>query len=180
MRRQLRHLCATLAIACLVAGPALGADPIQPDPTKTPGQVDPAVTDADICQKVWQEGDPPTHGGTQTYSQAGRQTSTAEKEQSFTRYGITNPHDGGMSYEVDHRVPLSLGGRDVIENLWPESRTATEYSAWIKDRLENRLYNLVCHPKAGAMRLPLKDAQDAFLGDWTVAYKAYCPTWKAC
>ena len=97
------------------------------------------------------------------------------------RYGIVNPKDDGASYEIDHRVPLSLGGRDLITNLWPETRDkSVQWNAWVKDRLEFKVYNLVCHPAAGQGPLPLSDAQGAFLRDWTAAYTRYCRTDAAC
>ena len=151
---------------------------VLPDQDKTPGATDPAVaTAAEICSKTWKQGPagaPPLAGGTLTYSQAGRQTSETLKNQVFVTYGITNPHDGGTSYEVDHRIPLSLGGRDELANLWPQSRTAPGFNAWIKDRLEDRLYNLVCHPKPGDRTVTLLQAQAVFLGDWTKGYDVYC------
>ena len=160
------------------APPAATAARIVPDNSITPGLTDPAVTDAaEICGKIWQpgpKGAPPVKGGTLTYSQAGRQTSQGLKEQAFAGYGIPDPHDGGVSYEVDHRIPLSLGGRDDVHNLWPQSRTAPGFNAWVKDRLEDRLYNLVCHPQAGDPAVTLLQAQAVFKGDWTQAYDTYC------
>lgn len=173
----------SLAAAMALAPAALAAPPIRPNAAKTPGVIDPVVSDADICAKTWAEapdGGAPVSSGSMTYSQAARNTSSAQKAQAFKRYGVKNPKDGGKSFEVDHRVPLSMGGRDHIDNLWPETRTAKNWSAWIKDRLENHIYRLLCHPARGADPLPLKDAQAAFLGDWIKAYKTYCPTWDAC
>jgi hypothetical protein len=151
---------------------------ILPDAGNTPGATDPAVTTAAaICAHTWQQGpkdSPPLPGGALTYSQAGRQTSESLKNQVFVTYGIANPHDGGTSYEVDHRIPLSLGGRDELANLWPQSRTAPGFNAWVKDRLEDRLYNLVCHPKQGDPSVTLLQAQAIFKGDWTKGYDVYC------
>jgi hypothetical protein len=156
------------------------SDAIQPDPRKTPGAVDTSVQGEEICTGTWAAGNPPRPGGSLTYSKAARHTSASVKERAFLEYGIENPHDGGRTYEVDHRVPLSLGGRDVLENLWPETRKPVPYSAWVKDRLEYRLWNLVCHPEPGETPVQLEDAQRAFLGDWTAAFQKYCPTESAC
>jgi hypothetical protein len=109
-----------------------------------------------------------------TYSKAARHTSASVKEAVFAEYHLTNPHDGGHTWEVDHLVPLSLGGRDVRENLWPESRTGEGLNAWAKDRLEYRLYRMVCDPSPGMPRLPLAQAQAAFRTDWVAAYRQYC------
>ena len=146
----------------------------RPDRALTPGAVDPAVTDATICAHDWAPGDPPQRGGDETYARAARHTGASLKAAVFAAYHRTDPHDGGHSYEVDHLVPLSLGGRDVAANLWPESRRGDGLNAWTKDRLEYRLFRLVCHPPQGAARLPLKVAQAAFLDDWVAAYRRYC------
>lgn len=160
---------------------ATAASRTLPDQSITPGVVDNRISNTDICAHIWTAGNPPQKGGVLTYSRAARHTSARLKGEAFRRYGIRNPHDKGVSYEVDHRVPLSLGGRDLIENLWPETRDrSAPDNAWVKDKLEARLLRLVCHPKPGQLALPLKAAQAAFLGDWREAYRKYCPTNEAC
>lgn len=151
-----------------------------PDRALTPGAIDPAATDGAICAHDWAPGDPPTRGGDMTYSQAARHTSTALKNDVFAEYHLTNPRDGGHSFEIDHLVPLSLGGRDVRENLWPESRKGDGMNAWAKDRLEYRLYRMVCDPEPGTAHLPLARAQAALREDWVAAYRQYCPDQAAC
>ncbi len=183
---------APLAIALLLIGialviaaawmlahraPVVPAEPpvaALPDRRLTPGAVDPAVTDADICAHDWAPGDPPQRGGDLTYSKAARHTSRATKDEVFAEYRVTNPHDRGQSWEIDHLVPLGLGGRDTPANLWPESRLGSGMNAWAKDRLEYRLYRLVCDPPPGASRMPLREAQAAFTSDWVAAYRRYC------
>ena len=160
---------------------ATAASKTLPDQTITPGVVDSRASNTDICSHIWAAGNPPQKGGVLSYSRAARHTSARLKDEAFRRYGIRNPHDKGVSYEVDHRVPLSLGGRDLIENLWPETRDrSVPDNAWVKDKLEARLLRLVCHPKPGQSALPLKAAQAAFLGDWRRAYQTYCPNSDAC
>lgn len=149
--------------------------PALPDRTLTPGAVDAAVTDDDICAQDWGEGDPPQPGGGDlSYSKAARHTSYAIKQAVFDAYHLTDPHDGGQTYEVDHLVPLALGGRDAQDNLWPESRVGKGMNAWAKDRLEYRLYVLVCNPPPGAQHIALATAQAAFRTDWVAAYQTYC------
>jgi hypothetical protein len=164
----------------LALTPAVAADPGLPDQTKTPGAIDENVHGTAICTENWARGNPPTQGGSLSYGQAARETSEAIKEEAFQNYGLQDPHDRGYSYEVDHRAPLSLGERDEITNLWSESRAVIGFNAWAKDRLEYRLYTLVCHPKPGDPIVTLRAAQDAFLGDWTKAYATYCKDEKEC
>lgn len=162
------------------ANPAASAQ-VSPDDAITPGAIDPTVQGATICKHDWAAGSPPTETGTSTYSVAARHTSTAVKKQAFANYGLTDPMDGGLTYEVDHRVPLSLGGRDVIQNLWPQTRDrALPMNAWVKDRLEFRLYNLLCHAKPGDPPITLEEAQQALLGSWIAAYNQYCENAQAC
>jgi hypothetical protein len=65
----------------------------------------------------------------------------------------------GHALEIDHIVPLELGGANDIANLYPESGYHP------KDRLENRLHALVC---SGAMQL--RAAQRAIARNWRALY----------
>jgi hypothetical protein len=44
--------------------------------------------------------------------------------QAFREYGISYPEARG-AYEVDHLIPLELGGDNTFANLWPESAEPT-------------------------------------------------------
>ena len=77
--------------------------PVRPDPHLTPGAVatsDPAV----FCRPG--------------YSRAVRHTSGRVKRDVYRGYNVDRRSG---HYEVDHLVPLGLGGADVTANLWPES-----------------------------------------------------------
>ena len=157
------------------AAPVALPDGTWPDRTMTPGAADPQLTDESICAHDWGSGAPPEPGGgDKTYSKAARHTSSELKDEVFAEYGLVNPHDNGQSYEVDHLIPLALGGLDVRENLWPEGRKGDGLNAWAKDRLEYRLYRLVCDPPPGVPRVTLHDAQAAFTPDWVAGYHQYC------
>jgi hypothetical protein len=59
-------------------------------------------------------------------------------------------------YEEDHLISLELGGHPRSpNNLWPEPRFG-DWNARVKDRLENKLHDLVCSGEIG-----LREAQKA-------------------
>jgi hypothetical protein len=74
------------------------------------------------------------------------------------------------NYEVDHRVPLCLGGSDDDANLWAQPRRSIEpvWNAERKDELEARLCQLVC-----SGQLDLGSAQREIATDWQTVYRKY-------
>lgn len=81
------------------------------------------------------------------YSASVRNVSESIKEKVYNMYGIYN-HTMG-EYEIDHWVPLELGGSNDIRNLFPEP--AMPHPGFHeKDRIENYLHNQVCN---GSMTL---------------------------
>jgi hypothetical protein len=56
---------------------------------------------------------------------------------------------------------------DAISHLWPEPLNGP-WNAHMKDRLENRIHELVC-----GRVITLAQGRAAFLGDWTAAYTRY-------
>ena len=78
-----------------------------------------------------------------------------------------NP-DRAVDYELDHFVPLALGGHPrSLDNLWLQ-RWDGEWNARVKDRLERRLQVMVCEG-----RLTLRAAQAAVERNWKRAYRRY-------
>jgi hypothetical protein len=70
----------------------------------------------------------------------------------------------GRSIEIDHIVSLELGGSNDIANLFPEPGSGpADYH--VKDRLENRLHQLVC---SGA--ITLRHAQQQIASNWEALY----------
>jgi hypothetical protein len=140
-----------LAIA-LMASPVWADTTIVPDPTLTPGAV--RTTDvALICS-----------AGTREL----RHWSRERDDFILREYGLpAGPHP---QYEIDHLVPLGLGGADDDKNLWPEPRRSIEpqWNAEAKDRLEWRLRDLVC-----GGQLDVREAQKAIAEDWTEAYRKF-------
>ena len=78
------------------------------------------------------------------------------------------PATAATDYELDHHVPLALGGHPrSLKNLMLQ-RWDGEDGAKKKDRLERRLQQLVC-----AYAVRLEDARRAIFVDWQAAYRAY-------
>lgn len=118
-----------------------------PDKAFTPGDVL-RVTSAQIC-----------HPG---YSRSVRDVPEATKLAVYREYGVERKP--GVCCEVDHLVPLSIGGANTILNLWPEPYLPRP-GARQKDVLEDHLHRLVCSGK-----MPLATAQKLISGDWYQAY----------
>jgi hypothetical protein len=70
----------------------------------------------------------------------------------------------GYSIEIDHIVPLELGGSNSLANLFPEPGSGNaDYH--VKDALENRAKAWVCEG-----RLSLAAARRGFATDWEALY----------
>ena len=141
-----------LLLACFfVTSSCLADSPIVPDAQKTPGDL--LTTDAKvICVPG--------------YTKTVRNVPQAVKVQAYRNYGITNRKPG--EYEVDHLVSLELGGSNSIRNLWPESFVTQPLNAHVKDKLENKLHELIC-----SGQLPVQQAQHDIAQDWIAAYQKY-------
>jgi hypothetical protein len=150
-------MAAILLLASWGPGAAFADDPILPDPKLTPGAV--LTTDTGrVCEKG--------------YSRTVRHTSGKLKARIYREYGI-DKHAG--HYEIDHLIPLSLGGADTAENLWPQSYDTEPWNAGVKDRLELKLYELVCLDG-----FDIREAQQAIAEDWIKAYRRFCPSYDDC
>jgi hypothetical protein len=142
-------------------GPVLEADATLPDSARTPGAINPAVTQADIGQTIC------VSGWTATVRPSSSVTTALKVEQLQSGY----TYNGDMStsdYEEDHLISLELGGSPASPlNLWPEPYTGAG-GARVKDQVENKLHSLVC---SGA--LPLATAQTDIATNWWAAYETY-------
>ncbi|HUO47813.1 MAG TPA: hypothetical protein VMU09_03170 [Acidimicrobiales bacterium] len=132
-----------------------------PDPGCTPGAVDGSVTQADLGS---------------TLCRPGGYTSSVRPPVSMTepfKYSVMGAYgDGGSAsaYELDHLVPLELGGSSDTRNLWPEPDDHPSAGvANSKDPVENQLHDLVCAAASGGPYLPLATAQHLIAADWTTA-----------
>lgn len=78
------------------------------------------------------------------------------------------PRSDAPKYELDHLIPLALGGHPrKPENLWLQSWTG-EWNAHVKDRLEVKLKTMVCKGQ-----ISLQRARHAIATDWVAAFKRY-------
>lgn len=78
------------------------------------------------------------------------------------------PAEAAPSYELDHHVPLSVGGHPRNLRNLALQKWGGEDGAKRKDRLERRLQAMVC-----SRQLSLTDAQWAIYSDWPAAYKRF-------
>jgi hypothetical protein len=121
-----------------------------PDPACTPGSIDPAVTRKDIRSTICKS------GWTATVRPPESQTEYAKYHVAYPAYHIKH----SAVSELDHLVPLELGGSNDITNLWPE--VGKQPNA--KDKVEDALNRAVCEGKAS-----LAAAQSAIASDWITA-----------
>lgn len=120
-----------------------------PDRRCTPGAYYSALTRNVICSAGFRTG-------------TIRDVPESEKHAVEGEYGMAE-RSYGHTIEIDHVVPLELGGSNAVANLFPEPSGTDGYH--LKDRLENRLHDLVC---AGAIRLHA--AQSGIAANWERLY----------
>lgn len=125
-----------------------------PDPDCTPGAVFPDAPKNEICVSG--------------YSGKVRNVSVSLKKKVFAQYGISYPVPFG-SYEIDHLIPLSLGGSNDIANLWPKS--AEPFPGFYEKNITgNYLHEEVC-----VGRVALSVAQEKMASNWFLIYQNLDP-----
>ncbi|HET6815815.1 MAG TPA: DUF3761 domain-containing protein [Mycobacteriales bacterium] len=138
-----------------------GGRVVLPNSGRTPGAVNPAVTQQTIRSTICRT------GYTSTIRPPSGYTTSLKVQQLDSGYafrGDVSTYD----YEEDHLIALELGGAPSNpRNLWPEPY-ATGAGAKTKDLLENQLHDLVC-----SGRLSLRVAQRAIATNWWQAYQRY-------
>jgi hypothetical protein len=135
-------------------------DPL-PDPSCTPGAINPQVTQANIGSTI-------CRSGYASNIRPPEAVTEAEKQASARAYSYTGPF---QTAEYDHLIPLEVGGDpNAASNLWvePNDRPGATTTSNSKDVLENRLNSLVC---AGEVSLSV--AQQAIASNWVSAYAKY-------
>jgi hypothetical protein len=138
MRISLVELALLAAAALLVTlvlvrhgGPPTPAPAVRASWGRTPGVVNPAVSQATIRRTIC------VSGWTRTVRPPVDYTNELKLQQ-MRAYGLRGPPS---SYQEDHLISLELGGNPTDpRNLWPEPYPrASEV-----DRIENELNHLVC------------------------------------
>jgi hypothetical protein len=128
-----------------------------PDTGCTPGATDPRVSPSTVTSTICRSGYTATVRPPESVSEP-------IKRERMAAYGVSAPLS---AYELDHLIPLELGGASTTANLWPEPLTGTR-GAPRKDDLENALRSQVC---SGAV--PLAVAQLAIASNWESAYQTF-------
>ena len=137
------------------------AQAVMPNPSITPGVTNPNVTQSNIQSTIC------VSGFTATIRPPSSYTTSLKVRQLASGYAVNGDYETSH-YEEDHLISLELGGHPTDpRNLWPEPY-ADKYGARIKDRLENKLHDLVC-----SMAISLRTAQKAIAGNWEAAYVKY-------
>jgi hypothetical protein len=140
---------AVLSAVFIIFQATVNAEGPKPKAGLTPGETRP-ITIAEICRRPQAEVIADIPEGT--------------RRKVFAEYGISSRSD---SFEVDYLITPDLGGTESLRNLWPQPYSV-RWNARVKDRLEERLHELVC---AGKLDLPT--AQRAIAVNWIDAYKKY-------
>jgi len=130
-----------------------------PNPSLTPGVIDPRVTQANIKSTICKKGYTASVRPPESYTEP-----LKKKDIALYGYADTKLAD----YEMDHLVPLEVGGNPSDpQNLWPEPHNG-EWNSFVKDQLENKINALVCEGQ-----ISLAAGQDAFTTNWIAAYQKY-------
>ncbi|MGH9109096.1 MAG: hypothetical protein ACRDY3_06475 [Acidimicrobiales bacterium] len=133
-----------------------------PDPGCTPGAVDTAVTQADIGSTICRSG----------YTSSVRPPESLTEPAKYRSMAAYGSPGSVSEYELDHLVPLELGGSSDVRNLWaePDAGSPSQFDSTdgfginAKDGVEDRLRSAVCSGQS-----TLAAAQQAIATDWTTA-----------
>ena len=134
-----------LGVALVVPHRSAEKSPYSADLVRTPGVVNPDVTQANIASTIC------THGWTKTIRPPTDYTNALKVKQ-MREYGVR----GSLSrYQEDHLISLELGGHPTDpRNLWPEPYPRASEM----DGIENELNAKVC---SGALSLEEAQLQES-------------------
>jgi hypothetical protein len=140
--------CCYLAAAAIVGIPAAASAQL-PSSFQTPGAKGKA-NDAQVCAADFEASVKPL--------------AKWQRDQALERYG-KRPED--FTGELDHLIPISLGGSNDPDNVWPLPANK-DMGPEQKRQLDAKLHQMVCDKT-----ITLKAAQDAIKKDWVKAYNQY-------
>ncbi len=127
-------------------------------PPGVPGAIDPSVTQGNIDTTVCRPG----------YSRSVRRPYAVTGPLKRQMMAEQRPGEPMADYELDHLIPISLGGAPLdARNLWLQPRRG-QANAGDKNELAYVLWRLVCD-----RRVTLATAQRSISQDWIKAYATY-------
>ncbi len=127
-------------------------------PPETPGAVDPAISQANIDTTICHPG----------YARSVRPPYAVTEPFKHRLMAAQHPGESMADYELDHLIPISLGGAPFDRrDLWLQPRHG-QANAGDKNALAYVLWRLVCEH-----RVLLATAQRDISRDWTLAYQTY-------
>jgi predicted secreted protein len=121
-----------------------------PDPACTPGAIFPEATAERFCVSG--------------YSKSVRNVSDKTRKEVFREYGFSYPQPTG-AFEVDHLIPLAIGGSNDIANLFPQPAGPVP-GFHEKDVVEVYLQEEIC-----AGRANLATSRKQIAEDWLSIYR---------
>ena len=133
-----------------------------PDLSCTPGGINSNVTQSNIGSTICSSG----------YTTSVRPPESMTEPVKFILMDAYNDPNSASTTELDHLVPLELGGSSATQNLWaqPDQGQPSEfdpgdpYGINAKDGVEDALHDAVC-----AGKVTLASAQQAIVANWTTA-----------
>ncbi|MCC2680045.1 MAG: hypothetical protein K0R29_2621 [Pseudobdellovibrio sp.] len=119
-----------LGVLVLLSNLALADDrfPVGPDPQRTPGSLC-----ASSAKKRYKE----------NINYCERNVNTSEKNQIIKMYdeelGFEIRQMNRQDFKIDHFIPLSIGGSNAKDNLWPQHKTVFEVTDPLEQELSNKI-----------------------------------------
>lgn len=161
----MKYALLSVAMFALLCAPAL-ANPLYPEAKITPGLARTDVTVETLCSTDWGKSEKPV--------------SASLRRDILSAYNLKADTDpvclagGSKKCRIDRLIAPKLGGADAAVNLWPQ-RTAGEWGAPDKDKLEDCMHTRVCaklteQGSDAATRL-LHIYQRDLVTDWIAAFK---------
>lgn len=129
-----------------------------PDPACTPGAVNQTVNVKDLYDAGYEE-----------RCSINNNLSVGDRASTYAWYNIVQPTNNtgeGQTCEVDHLIPLKLGGADSLNNIWP---ICGPPGAELRQRYfkQKSLVEVFLAAEVKAGRMELRKAQEKIAEDWT-------------